>query len=492
MIGGGASGLGVALDAVTRGYSVALVEAGDYGGGTSATSTKLIHGGVRYLEKAFTTLDYGQYKLVREALRERRLMLDAAPELTRELSIVIPVYKWWQKYYYGIGMKVYDALAGKGKLKHSRTLSKAATLDAFPLLNPNKLAGGIEFYDGQFNDVAYALALAETADQRGAVLCNHLRVVAIEQAEQRVRVQAEDALSSKRIAIEAKSIVNCTGPFADHIRQMLRPTAPKRLRPSKGIHILTAKHPELGKSGMFIPETDDGRVIFVLPWQDSLLIGTTDTEVADPGAPPSVNAGDVMYLLDHVNRYLQEPIQYDAIRGVIAGYRPLVAKAGGSTEALIRNHEVEVWEQARAVNLLGGKWTTYRQMAEDAVDALSVLLPGTQQPCKTQGLQLSVPDYLTQLDADNMDKQSVQRLVETTQAASISDVLDRRMRLRIQQTATAYQTAERVATVLAKTLGWDEATKHRNLSAYQAELQAEMDAAQPTNASDAGRLRQEA
>ncbi len=390
VIGGGATGLGVALDAVTRGLKVALIEKNDYASGPTSTSTKLIHGGVRYLEKAVKELDYGQYKLVREALNERKFMIQNAPHISNPLPFILPTYSFWQKWYYLIGTKIYDWIAGKDDIPNSRILSKTETLSKFPLLNSQNLNSSVLYYDGQFNDAFFATALMRTALEKGACCINHLELTAQEwNNENKIyKLKVKDLLKNEFWEVKTRLVMNCAGVHSDNIRKMFFHDIEPRLRPSKGIHIVLPREWLPTNHALLIPSTEDGRVIFVIPWYYSVIIGTTDTEVKDPNSNPTVTEDDIDYVLRQVNPYLEKPIQRSNIIGSFAGYRPLVKANKSNTEALIRNHEIESFQEKNFISVLGGKWTTYRQMAEEAVDEAFKVLHLNPIPCKTKNLPL--------------------------------------------------------------------------------------------------------
>ncbi|MCS7073426.1 MAG: glycerol-3-phosphate dehydrogenase/oxidase [Bacteroidia bacterium] len=392
VIGGGASGTGVALDCALRGLSVALVEQEDFAVSASGASTKLVHGGVRYLEKAFLELDWGQFALVREALQERKRMIRNAPHLARPLGTILPVtsqFEWW---YYRMGLWLYDKIAGIDELPDSQTLSKEKIASILPHLTSQGMVGGILYYDGQFDDARYAVAIARTAEKQGACILNHCAVVHFKQLfSPEKQIQVVDTLTGESFLIQTRVIVNCTGSVSDKIRQQIRPNVLPRLRPSKGAHIILDPSFLNSDTGLIIPKTDDGRVVFVLPWHGYTLIGTTDTEVKDPYQTPEVTETDIQYLLDYYNRYFEKKATRQDVKGFFAGNRPLVVqqnKSGKQTEALIRNHEVEIWEQEKVINLLGGKWTTYRQMAEETTDAIFTLLNRPMVRCQTASFTL--------------------------------------------------------------------------------------------------------
>ncbi len=386
VVGGGATGLGVAYDAALRGLRTVLFEKSDFASGASSASTKLLHGGVRYLEKAVLELDYGQYKLVKQALRERDLLIRLAPHIAHYLPIVTPVYSAKEKFYYRTGLRTYDAIAGTRPSIRSQSLNAQQTLSALPLLSERlqnkKLFGGVKYFDGQFHDARMAVSIAKSARAAGAVLFNYAEVSDLEFDGKRWEIRVFDGVLDSEYTVRAKTLVNATGPYADRIRLKVSRTH-ARLKPSKGIHIFTDKlriH-----AGFLVPKTADGRVVFCLPWEGKTMIGTTDdfTETMDY----RVEEREIEYLLGEVNRYLCEPLSVKDVTGTMAGYRPLVLKSSKTSrsEALIRDHEVEVIKEKKAVHVLGGKWTTFRFMAEDAVNRLFTLLEKPFVKCQTAG-----------------------------------------------------------------------------------------------------------
>ncbi len=390
VIGGGATGLGVALDAASRGLKVALLEKKDYASGPSSTSTKLIHGGIRYLEKAIKELNLAQYRLVKDALHERQIMLQNAPHISNTIPFIIPVYSNPQKWYYFLGTKIYDLIAGKNDIPHSTILSKSDTLLQFPPLNHDKLKASILYYDGQFNDAFYATALMRTAIQYGACCLNYVELLHAEwdNIHKLYLLKVQDAIQGESYEVKTKLLINCAGVQADTIRKMVFPTLEPRLRPSKGAHIVLPRKWLPTNQALLIPSTEDGRVIFIIPWYYAVIIGTTDTEPTHPIELPTVTQEDINYILRQVNPYLSQPIQVNDIIGSFAGLRPLVKANKSKTEALIRSHEVEVFKQKHFISVLGGKWTTYRQMAEEAVNAAYHVLNLPQTSCKTHHLPL--------------------------------------------------------------------------------------------------------
>ena len=377
IIGGGATGTGIALDAASRGLKVALVERDDFAAGTSSKSTKLVHGGVRYLEKAVFELDYNQYKLVREALRERRYFLETAPHLSQWLPIMIPVQKWWQAPYFWAGTKFYDILAGSENIETSYFLTKSKALDAFPMLKKDDLWGALVYYDGAHNDSRMNVSLAMTAALYGATLVNHMEVTGLERdasgklcgAKVKDLIGERDGKKSDDFTIKAKGIINATGPFTDSIRKMDDQSVPEIVAPSSGVHVILPGYYSPSNMGLIDPHTSDGRVIFFLPWQGNTIAGTTDS-ACDVSKDPVAGEEEIEWILKEVQNYLQPEI--NVRRGDVlaawSGIRPLVRDPKKSkSEGLVRNHLVTTSESG-LITISGGKWTTYRQMAEEAVD----------------------------------------------------------------------------------------------------------------------------
>ncbi|MFA5662622.1 glycerol-3-phosphate dehydrogenase/oxidase [Castellaniella sp.] len=370
VIGGGASGLGLALDARLRGLSVLLLESHDFAGGTSSRATKLVHGGVRYLAQ-------GNIALVREALHERRALLANAPHLAQPLGFVMPAYHKWQLPFYGLGLKVYDALAGAASLGGTRRLSREDTLRELPGVNPEHLAGGVKYWDGQFDDARLALALARTAAAQGALLLNYCPVVAIlHERDQVCGVRWQDALdaaSSRSGEIRARCVVNATGVWADDVRALDdaargRAAAPM-VAPSQGVHLVVERGFMPGHEALLVPRTRDGRVLFAVPWQGHLILGTTDTPRAQVVREPQALPEEVAFILSEAAKVLVRAPQVADVLSIWAGLRPLVRPATGhrdETRRLSREHDVRL-SPSRLVTVTGGKWTTYRAMAEDVL-----------------------------------------------------------------------------------------------------------------------------
>lgn len=379
VIGGGATGSGIALDAITRGLKVALVERDDFGSGTSSKSTKLVHGGVRYLEKAVWELDYNQYALVREALRERKYFLDTAPHLSMWLPIMIPMQKWWQAPYFWAGAKAYDILAGSEGIEKSYFLTKSRAVEAFPMLKQDDLVGAMVYYDGAHNDSRMNVSLAATAGLYGATVANHVEVTGLVKDEQgKTRgawvkdvLEDKNGKSAKSFKVNAKGVINATGPFTDAIRKMDDVQVQEIVAPSSGVHVVLPGYysPQKNSMGLIDPSTSDGRVIFFLPWQGNTIAGTTDAP-CNITPEPIAGEDEIGWILNEIKAYLAPDI--NVRRGDVlaawSGIRPLVKDPNAkNTESLVRNHLVTVSDSG-LLTCAGGKWTTYRQMSEDAVD----------------------------------------------------------------------------------------------------------------------------
>jgi len=373
VVGGGATGVGIAIDAASRGYSVALLEQSDFGKATSSRSTKLIHGGVRYLQQ-------GNVPLVMEALKERGILRDNAPHLVSDLPFVVPNYKWWEAPFYGIGMRVYDVLAGRYGFGASKNLSVEETVERIPTIETEGLRGGVVYHDGQFDDARLLIDMVATAVDQGAVLVNYVRVTELLRDADGfvngvVAVNQDDGGERGGVLeLRGKVVVNATGIFADELRRMDEPDATPIMRPSQGVHIVLDRDFLPGDSAIMVPRTDDGRVLFAIPWHDRVLVGTTDTPVSGPTLEPMALEEEVEFLLQHAARYLSRDPGRDDVRSVFAGIRPLVGPAvagpdGGDldTAEISREHQIRV-SNSGLVTIAGGKWTTYRKMAEELVD----------------------------------------------------------------------------------------------------------------------------
>lgn len=484
IVGGGATGLGVAVDAATRGFKTLLLEAEDFAKGTSSRSTKLVHGGVRYLEQ-------GDIPLVLEALRERGLMHQNAPHLVHHLSFLIPRYQWWEGPFFGIGMKVYDALAGKLNLAPSRIVSREETISRIPNIEQENLLGGVEYFDGQFDDARLAISLAQTAVHHGACVLNYSRVTGIRKSEGLTDgVEFLDVETGRTFSARGRVVINATGVFSDSIRLLDDPGAARAVQPSQGVHLVFDRSFLQGDSAIMVPHTDDGRVLFVIPWHGKVLVGTTDTPMDDAEIEPRATRDEVGFILRNAARYLARDPKEEDVLAVFAGQRPLVrppGKDGGSTKAISRNHEILVSDSG-LVTVVGGKWTTYRKMAEDTLDQAITLGGLDDRPCVTTNLQIhgwrspNAAPLPAGLDVYGSDADKVANLMQGDpalaeaihpklpytfaavawaarheQARTLEDVLSRRTRALILDAQAAIEAAPAVASLLARELNQDSA-----------------------------------
>ncbi len=501
VIGGGATGCGVALDAASRGLKVALVEKNDFSEGTSSRSTKLVHGGVRYLEAAVKKFDRVQYHLVKDGLHERYLLLKNAPHLSNRLPLVTPLYRWRDVPYVFAGLKLYDLLSGKRHIGHSRLLGRKQALHLFPMLKAAGLKAGVLYYDGQFHDARMALALALTAEQQGATISNHVAATNLIKKDGKITgAQLTDSLTGESWPLHARGVVNATGPFADQIRRMDNPAAIGIISASTGIHIVLDKHFAPANTGLMIPETEDGRVLFVLPWENHALIGTSD-EPAEITEHPRPLETEIDYLLRHVSRYFNLKVEKSDIKSCWSGLRPLVRDPEMTdTASLARDHVVEMSADG-LLTIAGGKWTTYRKMAMDTVDQAikHFNLSAVQPACQTEHLPVlgganynpqgdlvliekhgfanDIAAYLhrtygdqaqqvAQLAASGYDSRlvpyhpvleaEVLYAARYEMAERVIDVLARRTPLALLDTQAARQALPRVLRIMAEELGWNE------------------------------------
>jgi len=492
IVGGGATGVGVALDAAARGYDVALFESHDFGKGTSSRSTKLVHGGVRYLRQ-------GNIPLVMEALRERGILRRNAPHLVHELPFVVPNYDWWEAPFYGIGLKVYDALAGRYGFGGSELLDLEETAERLPTIEREGLRGGVVYHDGQFDDARLLVHLAMTAAQQGAVLLNHAPVEElVHDDEGLVRgVEIRDLETGEQRRIRARAVVNATGVFTDAIRRMDRPDAAPMIRPSQGIHLVLDRRFHPGDAAIMVPHTDDGRVLFAVPWHGKVLVGTTDTPVEDPDIEPRPFEEEVEYVLRHAARYLEEDPGVEDVLSAFAGLRPLVGAGDDEdTAALSRDHTLQV-SRSGLVTITGGKWTTYRKMAEDTVDHAAVLAELEPRECTTRDLQIhgahAHAERFGHLSVYGTDALLIEGLAEEVpegdrlvdpalpyleaevrwaareeMARTVEDVLSRRTRALLLDARAAIRAAPRVGEILAEELERDGAWAADSVREFEA------------------------
>ncbi len=391
IIGGGATGLGCAVDAVSRGYKTLLLEQSDFSKATSSRSTKLVHGGVRYLQQ-------GDVSLVFEALRERGLMVQNAPHLVRNLSFVIPNYEWWGGPFYTIGLKVYDLMAGKLGLGPSLNLSKEETIEAIPTVEQDGLRGGVVYQDGQFDDARFAISLALTANDFGATLINYMKVTALMKEESLIcGVEATDMETGRSYKLRSRSVINATGVFGDEIMMMDEPEKRKMIQPSQGVHIVLDKRFLPGDDAIMIPHTSDGRVLFAVPWHDHVIVGTTDTVVERPELEPRALQEEIDFILETASRYLKYKVTRADVLSVFAGLRPLAAPEGEekATKEISRHHKILI-SISGLITITGGKWTTYRKMAEDTID--NAILVGGLEERKSITENLMIHSYKKNVD----------------------------------------------------------------------------------------------
>jgi glycerol-3-phosphate dehydrogenase len=482
VIGGGATGVGIAVDAATRGFDVLLFEREDFGSATSSRSTKLVHGGVRYLEQ-------GNISLVMEALKERGILRENAPHLVHDLGFVVPNYSWWEAPFYGIGMKVYDLLAGKYGFGKSRLLSREETLEALPTIRTDGLRGGVLYYDGQFDDTRLLIHLADTAAEHGATLVNYAAVVEVTKDTDGFAngVAAVDRESGQRLIAPASVVINAAGIFADEVRQLAQPGVAGLLAPSQGIHLVFERSFLHGETAIMVPHTSDGRVLFAIPWHQHTVVGTTDTPIDAPSYDPLPQEQEIEFILDTAARYLSRPPKRSDVLSVYVGIRPLV-KAGGSdsskTSALSRDHTIHV-DNTGLLTIVGGKWTTYRHMAEDCVNHAILLGKLPDVPSKTEHLKIhghrEEVDDLGSLWVYGSDAEAIQALAASTpgwekplhpslpyipaevvwavrneMARTVDDVLSRRTRALFLDSRAAIEMAPRVAELMARELGTGE------------------------------------
>ncbi|XP_069554417.1 glycerol-3-phosphate dehydrogenase, mitochondrial [Brachyistius frenatus] len=530
IVGGGATGAGCALDAVTRNLKTALVERNDFSSGTSSRSTKLIHGGVRYLQKAIMQLDYEQYMMVKEALHERANLLNIAPHLSAPLPIMLPVYKWWQLPYYWAGIKMYDLVSGIQCLKSSYVLSKTKALELFPMLKKDKLVGAIVYYDGQHNDARMNLAIAITAARYGGTVANYTEVVHLLKTkdpqtgtEKVCGARCRDVVSGQEFDVKAKCVINATGPFTDSLRKMDNQETQNICQPSAGVHIVIPGYYSPDNMGLLDPATSDGRVIFFLPWENMTIAGTTDTPTSVT-AHPIPGEDDINFILREVRNYLNADVEVRRgdVLAAWSGIRPLVTDPNSKdTQSICRNHIVSISDSG-LVTIAGGKWTTYRSMAEETLDAAVKAHTLSAESCKTVGLVLEgakgwTPTLYIRLVQDyGLEKEVAQHLTSTygskafdvakmaqvtgqrwpivgkrlvsefpyiesevlyaikEYACTAIDVIARRTRLGFLNVQAADEALPRIVQIMGKELNWSEEKKTAELEAAKKFLYQEM------------------
>jgi glycerol-3-phosphate dehydrogenase len=490
VIGGGATGLGVAVDASARGYRTLLVEQHDFAKGTSSRSTKLVHGGVRYLKQ-------GNISLVLEALRERGLLCENAPHLVHHLEFIVPIYSWWEGPFYGIGMKIYDRLAGKLGLSPSRVLTREETLKLIPTLEPAGLQRGVSYYDGQFDDSRLAVNLAQTIFDLGGVAINYMPVVSLVKEDELIAgAVIRDLESGSEYQVRARAVINATGVFSDGVRKMDEPEAKTVISASQGSHVVLPKVFLPGNSAVMVPHTPDGRVLFAVPWHDHVVVGTTDIGIDDISIEPVPMEEEIGFILTNAAKYLSKRPGRSDILSVYAGLRPLV-KVGDakSTSALSRDHTILI-SNAGLLTIAGGKWTTYRKMAQDAVEQAQTMAGLEERPCTTEHLQIhgwtrqSIPE--PNLRVYGADAPAIRELarkepglaeklhpelpyigaevvwaVHQEMARTVEDVLSRRTRALLLGARASIEAAPRVAELMARELKRDENWQKQTIRNFQ-------------------------
>jgi len=496
VVGGGATGVGVAIDAAARGYEVLLLEQSDFGKGTSSRSTKLAHGGVRYLEQ-------GSIGLVMEALKERGLLLQNAPHLVHDLAFVVPNYDWWEAPFYGLGLKLYQLLAGKYGFGVSRILSKGETLEHLPTLKTEGLRGGAVYYDGQFDDARLLIHMVATAFEQGATLLNYCEVTGLTKDAQGFvdGVTARDEETGHEFSAAAKVVINATGAFTDLLRLKAEPSSEPMIVPSQGIHLVFESSFLQGESAIMVPHTSDGRVLFAIPWHGHTLVGTTDTPVAAATLEPVAMGEEIEFILATAGQYLTKAPTRDDVLSVFAGIRPLVRATNvTNTAALSRDHVIHI-DRCGLVTICGGKWTTYRRMAEDCVDQAATLAQLPEKPCVTQHLHIhgfydaakeSASEEFGSLAVYGSDAYEIRKLIESDarlgepldaalpyvkgeviwavrheMGRTVEDILARRTRALFLNARAALAMAPAVAGLMASELGWDEVTRTKQLAAFR-------------------------
>lgn len=496
IIGGGASGLGVAVDAASRGYKVLLLEQHDFAKGTSSKSTKLVHGGVRYLAN-------GDVGLVIEALKERGFLSKNAKHLFKDQAFIIPTYSIWKSIFYWVGLKVYQLLSGRRSLGRSKWIGRKHVITQNPTLVQKGLRGGVRYYDGQFDDARLALNLAQTAVEQGATVLNYFQVEGFDVDPNGTiqQVTARDLAGDQLYHINTRTVINATGIFTDKTLKMYNPDHKKTVVPSQGIHLMLDASFLKSEQAIMIPKTSDGRVLFIIPWHGSVIAGTTDTPIKKPNIEPKPLRAEVQFILDTINQYLDKKAHVDDVRSVFSGLRPLAKPKddGASTKEVSRSHKII--RDANMLSIVGGKWTTYRKMAEDVVDAVDKQLLQAPKQCSTSSLSIHGngtfhKDDYPWLNIYGTDKTLMiqyhnehsgywERIhpdhpyttgqlywsMENEWAQTIDDFLARRTRLLLLNAQAATEAAPKVAAIMAKTIGhpkeWEAAQLESFLSMAQ-------------------------
>ena len=490
IIGGGATGIGIALEASARGYSVVLLEKSDFTKSTSSKATKLLHGGVRYLAQ-------GDIGLVREAVVERGLMLKNAPHITKSQSFIIPTHGLYDEILYTVGLTFYDLLAGKLSLGRSKRISKAKTLKRISLINPDKISAGVVYYDGQFDDSRMAINVLQSAVEMDAIVLNYCGVDGLikDTNGKVIGVSAHDEESGEKFEIKGKQVVNATGVFADDILQMDSPGAEKTIAPSQGVHLMLDKSFLPGDDAITIPKTDDGRVLFLVPWHNRVIVGTTDTPLKQESLEPVALEEEIGFILSTAGRYLTKAPQRSDVLSVFAGLRPLAApkKEGSKTKEISRSHKIYTSE-SDLLTIVGGKWTTFRRMGEDLVNKAEKNHNWKHIPTKTKHLKIhgfkKNIDYNNPLYFYGSDESDILELskengwnnslsnsmgvieaqvvwaVRNEMALNIEDFLARRVRCQLLDAKESIKMAPKVAQIMAKELNKDENWQKQQIANY--------------------------
>ena len=490
VIGGGATGMGIAVDAASRGFDVLLLEQSDFGKGTTSRSTKLVHGGVRYLQQ-------GNVSLVMEALKERGMLIQNAPHLVSDLPFIVPNYEWWEAPFYGVGMKVYDVLAGRYRFGKSRHLSVEETVARLPNIEREGLRGGVLYHDGQFDDARLLINLAQTAFEQGATVLNYCRVTAIlKDSAGFVRgVRALEHEQEHEFEVEGRVVINATGPFSDAVRQMDNPDVAPVVQPSQGVHITLNRSFLAGDAAIMVPRTSDGRVMFAVPWHDHIIVGTTDTPLDHVDLEPRATSEEIDFILETAVPYLVNDPTRDDILSTFAGIRPLVRAADAQdTASLSREHSIEI-APSGLLTIAGGKWTTYRNMAEDCVNHAVFVGDLEDRPCVTRTLRIHGhmrdADRFGNLSWYGSDAMAVQALIQSEDrfgerlhealpyiagevvwstrfemARTVDDYLSRRSRTTFLDARAGIAMAPTVARLMAEELGRDDAWVASQIETY--------------------------
>jgi glycerol-3-phosphate dehydrogenase len=472
IIGGGATGLGTAVDAACRGYKTLLVERFDFAKGTSSRATKLVHGGVRYLAQ-------GNIKLVRDALKERGLLLKNAPHVSSKMQFVIPNYSWWAKIYYGIGLKIYDALSGKLGLGNTNIISAKKAIEYLPEIETKNLCGAVIYTDGQFDDARLAINLAQTAVENGATVLNYIEATGLlKEGDKLSGVVCKDAFSEIIYQLKAKVVINATGVFVDDIMNMDNNDGENIVAPSQGIHLVIEKHFFKSEKALMVPKTSDGRVLFAVPWHNHVIVGTTDTAVNKIDIEPLPLQEEVNFILQNLNKYLSADIKTGDVKSVFVGLRPLVKRKGAKKTSLLARDHTIIISESKMITITGGKWTTYRKMAEEVIN--NATLVGNLSKQKSSTTDLHIHGYTNEqigeehLKVYGADSVEIKRLylenslwqekihsnfeytkaqiiwaVRYEMAQTVEDVLARRIRMLFLDANAAIEAAPIVAKLMA-------------------------------------------